>query len=101
MEAVDSSALYNQIRIDILPSTVRIAFNITCASQRNRVTNAWKTRSFASRFLRFTNALANAPIKWLHKNAKIAFVRVFVSANQNCDSISRFFVTSRANAFAI
>ena len=52
-------------------------------------------------FLRFTNALANAPIKWLHKNAKIAFVRVFVSANQNCDSISRFFVTSRANAFAI
>ena len=49
-------------------------------------------------FLRFANALTNAPIKWLHKNAKIAFVRVF----RFSQSELRFhFAFLRANAFAI
>ena len=49
-------------------------------------------------FLRFANALTNAPIKWLHKNAKIAFVRVF----RFSQSEVRFhFAFLRANAFAI
>ena len=49
-------------------------------------------------FLRFANALTNAPIKWLHKNAKIAFVRVF----RFSQSELRFhFAYLRANAFAI
>ena len=49
-------------------------------------------------FLRFANALTNAPIKWLHKNAKIAFVRVL----RFSQSELRFhFAFLRANAFAI
>ena len=73
---------------------VKHYMRIAKKSRYKRVQNAL----ISIAFLRFANALTNAPINWLHKNAKIAFVRVF----RFSQSELRFhFAFLRANAFAI
>ena len=87
---------YTQYTIFKIYSQGRVKHDMRIAKKTRykRVQNAL----ISIAFLRFANALTNAPIKWLHKNAKIAFVRVF----RFSQSELRFhFAFLRANAFAI
>ena len=78
------------------------AFNMTCTSQEIRILCACKTRIFSFGVLQFADAFTNELIKWLYKIANNRLCTFFFgSANQNCDSNVRFFVTLCAHAFAV